>query len=706
LDTIELTIDGRKITASPGSSVLEAALDAGIYIPHLCHHPDLSPIGACRLCIVEIDGCSEPVPSCMTPVRQGMSVSIKTAKVERMRRMAMELLLAGHPADCGACNKYLNCELQSVKQYLVSDELSVRKRSKIFTINSKNPLFVQDANKCVVCGRCVRACRDLRGVGILYYKKRGAETYIGTLNDVSLAEAGCRFCGACAEVCPTGAIQDQEFLVKGKNRKAALVPCKSNCPAEIDVPGYIRLIKEGNYTAAASLIREKVPFPEVLGYVCDHPCETVCRRGEVNEPVSIRDLKRFAAENDKEQSWKQNINKKDPTGKKVAVIGSGPAGLTAACYLNLQGHAVTVFDSCTLPGGMMRTGIPQYRLPREVLDREIRNIQETGVEVRTGDAILSLDPLFEQGYNAVLVAVGTQKGQKLPLPGSENKNVLVGLDFLKEVNLGGKAPVGRRVMVLGGGNVAFDCARVARRLGAEEVHLACLESREQMPASEDEIREGEEEGIFIHPSRTFLQVVIEQGNVAGVECLEVSSFSFDEDKNLQIETVEGSNQIIPADMVIMAIGQSPSVPESFGIEIGPRGLIEVDGYSLSTGKEGVFAAGDAVNGSSSIVKAIASGRKAASAIDQFLEGDGLFDCKLALAAGTLAAGTSACIGRIDNFASLARTGAKLAPGGERIKCFCPVSEGMKAEQAQQESERCLQCDLRLKIKPVKFWGSY
>jgi formate dehydrogenase (NADP+) beta subunit len=701
LDTIKINIDGREVEAQPGQSLLEASLEAGIYIPHLCHHPDLSPIGACRLCVVEIEGVEGIPTSCTTPVSAGMVVKTKTAATENMRRMAMELMLAGHPADCGTCNKYLNCELQSVKQYLVSDQLSVRRRSKYFNLITGNPLFVHDSNKCVVCGRCVRACHELRGVGVLFYKKKGKETYIGTASDQSLKDAGCRFCGACAEVCPTGAIQDKEELVKGKNRKAALIPCKSTCPAEVDVPGYIRFIRQKDYSSAAALIREKVPFPLVLGYCCDHPCEAACRRGEVNQPVAIRELKRFAAGNDKLKNWVEKRQKKPSSGKKAAVIGSGPAGLTAAYYLALQGHEVTVFESLPLAGGMMRYGIPQYRLPRNVLDSEIGEIEALGIEIKTSTAIESIDKLFEQGYNAVLAAVGTHQGQQLRIPGADCPGVLVGVDFLRDINLGKQVTTGKKVVVLGGGNVAFDCARVARRTGAEQVHLACLESEQQMPASEDEIKQGRAEGIIVHPAHSSTQIICREGKISGVEFMDVASFSFDEDKIPQIELVDNSQHIIEADSVIIAIGQRPFIPPGFELETGQGNLIVIDSYSYATGREGVFAAGDAVTGSSSLVKAMASGRKAAVALDRYLEGDGNIDRKLAPAVEI-----PASLGPGEGFAGLERQPEIYEPVEERLAGFCEVEKEMGQDTADFESSRCLQCDLRLKIRSVKFWGNY
>jgi formate dehydrogenase beta subunit len=259
---------------------------------------------------VEVEGGLSPeaagaVPSCLTPVAEGLVVTTQSDDLAARRRLAMELILATHPPECGSCEKYLNCELQSLKQYLGVEELRIKRHAKLLPVISSNPLFVYDPNKCVLCGRCVRACWGVREVGALHYRQENGEYYVHTPDDVSLAEAACRFCGACTEVCPTGAIQDKEELMRDRNRKAALVPCKSACPAEIDVPRYVRLISEGDYAGAAAVVRERAPFPLVLGYVCDHPCEDVCRRGEVNESVAIRELKRFAAEQDDGSVWQE-----------------------------------------------------------------------------------------------------------------------------------------------------------------------------------------------------------------------------------------------------------------------------------------------------------------------------------------------------------------------------------------------------------------
>jgi NADPH-dependent glutamate synthase beta subunit-like oxidoreductase/Pyruvate/2-oxoacid:ferredoxin oxidoreductase delta subunit len=701
LEIIKLNIDGRDIEAQPGKSVLEASLAAGIYIPYLCYHPDLGTTGECGLCVVEMAGRDEPVLACTELVAAGMTIRTKTKNIATARRQAMEKILAGHPADCGTCNKYLNCELQSLKQYISEEEYKPIGQARLFAVDDSNPLFTINPNKCVMCTRCVRACKDLRGVGILAAKTRGEDKYIGTENDLPLAEAGCRFCGACAEVCPSGAILDKEELTKEKNRRSALLPCRYTCPAEIDVPRYLRFIGEKDYAAAAAVIREKAPFPGVLGYVCDHPCEGICRRGEINQSIAIRELKRFAAERAEKDLTEKQINKKPVTGKKVAVIGAGPAGLTAAYYLVLQGHAATVFDALPFAGGMLRYGIPEYRLPRQVLDREIEYIKSAGVEIKTSARIESIAKLFEAGYHGIVAAVGTQRGQKLPITGADSARALVGVDFLKHINTGEKVNIGKNVLVLGGGNVAFDCARAARRLGAAQVKMACLESRETMPAADDEIKQGEEEGIVLYPSRTFTRILSKNGKITGVECLEVAALAFDEEKRPQIEVKENSNHVLEADTVIFAIGQRPEIPEGFGLNTAAGNLIEVDAFTFTTNREGVFAAGDAVSGTSSVIKAIASGRKAAIALDKFLGGDGDIDEKLAPQPEL-----KPYLGRSDGFAMLQRCGDNLVAPEERLKSFCQVVADLDENIVECEAKRCLQCDLRLKITQIKFWGNY
>ena len=695
-----ITIDGTRLEVPENKNVLECALEAGIYIPHLCHHPDLPENGSCRMCIVEVEGQEGVTTSCTLRPKDGMVIHTKSEQINKLRTLALELLLAGHPEDCSTCPKYGNCELQTLIQYIGANNARMRTRSKGIKMEEGNPLLIHDMNRCILCGRCVRACNQLRGVGVLQYNKKDLETYVGTLHGKLLKDADCRFCTACAEVCPTGSIRDKlQLLNTNLKKEEALVPCRTHCPAHTDVPRYIRFVKEGNYDAAAAVIREKAPFPNVLGHICNHVCELECKRREVNEAMSIRNIKRYAAEHDTGKYWKGKGKQLPDTGKKVCVVGGGPAGLTAAYYLRKQGHAVTVKEALPTVGGMMAYGIPAYRLPREIIADEAKVISEQGVVFETNTRVEKPVELLKE-YDAVLMTIGAHQGVRLPMEGSNLPGVLLNIDFLRKASLGEETGMGKHVIVLGGGNVAFDCARTAKRLGAEEIHLACLEARDVMTADEEEIEQAQEEGIFVHPAQTF-EKITGSDSVTGVDFMNVKSFTFDENRRAIIEKEEGSEHHIDADTVIFATGQRPDLTEEAGLTLGRANSIVVKENSLATETEGIFAAGDVVYGTKSVIQAIASGRDAAMEIDKYLGGDG--DISETLAPEQHA---DPCIGKVEGFGYQERKGTKVVASEERKDNFDMVDYGICDSEICGEASRCLQCDLRLQIHPSRLWTEY
>ncbi len=696
---VAITIDGKEMQVDEEQNVLECALNANIYIPHLCHHADLEDIGACRMCLVEVDGEKEPVTSCTLTPKEGMVIRTESETIQQLRRLALELILAGHPEECTTCPKYGNCELQTLIQYIGPNTGRMHMRSKGFPVEEGNPMFIHDMNRCVLCGRCVRACQELRGVNVLHYKKKDMEAYVGTLHDDLLTNEACRFCGACAEVCPTGTIRDKLQALEGTIRKEdAIVACKYHCPAHTDVPRYIRYAKEGKFEEAEAVIRENVPFPMILGYICNHVCEANCHRGEVNEPISIRNIKRYIAEHSEGKLWRRHVKQLETTGKKVCVVGSGPAGLSAAYYLRKQGHDVLVKEKLTEIGGMMRFGIPEYRLPKDVIEKEVHVILETGVQVETGAEVT--DPLeLLNDFDAVLMTVGSHQGIKLNMEGKDLKGVQVNLDFLRKARMYEDTGIGNRVVVLGGGNVAFDCARTAKRLGAKDVYVACLESRETMTADDEEINGATEEGIHIHPGRTF-EKILGTTSVEGVSFMQVETFEFDDQGRPVITKKENSEEYIEADTVIFAVGQVPIIPEDWKLPMNRR-LLKVEEGTTFTGIEGVYAAGDVIYGTNSVVKAIASGKEAASEIDRYLGGDG--DIREKLAPEQF---KNPYIGRNEAFPALKRSSTTHKTCACIENNFELVDQGLEESALTAETNRCLQCDLRLEISEARLWGDY
>lgn len=681
MKTISLKIDGHVIEAKEGQNLLQAALDAGIYIPHLCYHPDLTPAGNCKLCAVEIEGESNLVQACETIVKEGMIVNTKTEAVKKLRMIALELMLASHPKDCTSCDKYLNCELQALMQYMGVAHSRLREIDKENTrIAKTDNLIKREMQRCIQCGRCVRVCEEVRGVGVLTFNKKNGETYIYTKDDKPLIDTDCRFCGACVEVCPTGAIQDVKGVFPSDVPKnMALIPCKSKCPAHTDIPMYVRLTGEGRYSDAVSVIREKLTFPHSLGYVCTHACESGCKRTHLNEPISIREIKRFAVENDKEQTWRKNIVINKPNGKKVAVIGGGPAGMTAAFYLSKKGYETDVYEKQALAGGMLSYGIPKYRLPQDIVNNEIEILKEAGINLYTNTNIKNLYELKDKGYDAILIAIGTTKGKRPPEYNKTWKNALDAVDFCRMACEGKLPELGDIVTVYGGGNVGFDCARTAKKLGVKTVRIVCMEEREKMLADIEEINSAIEEKIEILNSKVIMKVEDREGIVDSLSLAGIKSFKFTE-KGLELDIEEGSQVNLKTDTIIFATGQQPDLNELFGIELVRKSFAKVDNM-MKTNIDGVFAAGDVIYGTKSVVEAIASGRQAAMNIDKYLGGDGnieetLFEREK----------LNHRIGTIEEFSKLKRI--------EHIKDACDAST---------EAIRCLQCDLRQDIQKVKYW---
>ena len=435
MDTITLTIDGIKVETTKGKRILEAALDAGIYIPNLCALRDIKlPWGACRLCQVQIEGRRGTITACSEPAAEGMVVRSNTPEVNCLRREILEIMLARHPHECltcwrkercrpfdiclrnvsvtercVTCPKNRHCELQKAADFIGLDTMAFPYTSKGLPVEMENPFIVRNNNLCILCGRCIRVDQEILGFEAIAFNLRGARTYIGGAFGKPLIESGCTFCGSCVEVCPTGALMDRgEEWNRWSEREVLSIRCKYHCPARVDVPRFIRFIRDKKYTEAVAVIRESVPLAAVCSLICEHPCEAegACRRGDLDQPVAIRALERFAVERAAKYEPTEG-SKAVPSDKKVAIVGSDPAGLTAAYYLAKKGgHDVTVFESSSQPGGMMRELVPEYVLPRNILEAEIEGLSKLGIKIKTQSKVKSLDKLFEKDFDAVLLTAG------------------------------------------------------------------------------------------------------------------------------------------------------------------------------------------------------------------------------------------------------------------------------------------------------------
>ena len=454
-----------------------------------------------------------------------------------------------------------------------------------------------------------------------------------------------------------------------------VAPCEAACPAGIDVPRYVRQISLGLFSEALATIRERIPFPLVCGYACFHPCEAKCGRAQYEGPVAIRMLKRVAAE--------LGSNAPAPTplansGKKVAIVGSGPCGLTAAYYLALQGHEVTVLEARIRSGGMLRYGIPAYRLPDDIVDADIRLIEEVGVKILTGQRVASAEALLAQGYDAVFIASGAWRATRMGIPGEDGIDAIGGISFLEAANGGTPPAIGAKVIVVGGGDTAVDAARVSRRLGAEVV-LVYRRTRAEMPANKEDIEAAIEEGVTMEFLTSPLG--IDQG---ALNCIRMALGAADASGRPRPEPVAGSEFSLAANTVIMAIGQEVEVPAQAVVR-EKNGVVRADPESLATSVKGLFAGGDAVTGPASIIDAIAQGRTASAGIDRFLGGKGDLE-RFAGKRPPAELQESAPRG------SERENWRKLSADARRGS-FALVEQAYGRQTAMHEASRCLSCNL-------------
>lgn len=585
-DLVTLDIDGRRVIALAGETILETARRNGVgSIPTLCHDDQLEPFASCFVCVVKVHGARTLLPACSTRVAAGMTVETNTPEVRRARKASLELMLSNHFADC-----------------------------------------------------------------------------IG--------------------------------------------PCQLACPAGIDIQGYLALAALGRYGEAITLIKDRNPLPAVCGRVCTRPCEVKgCRRTLLDDPVGIDYIKRYIADLDlaKEQPWRPE--KAAPNGRRVAVVGGGPAGLSCAWYLAIRGYGVRVLEALPEAGGMLRYGIPEYRLPKEVLDLEIRQILDLGVELTTNVALgrdFTVASLLQEGYAAVFLGIGAWESSRMRVQDEETPGVLPGIDFLREYGLQRAPRLPGRVLVVGGGNTAIDCARTSLRLGADEVRLLYRRTRKEMPANAMEIDEAEREGVKMDFLVAPVRVVSEAGRLRGLECQRMELGEPDASGRRSPKPVPGSEFLVEGDWVIAAIGQNTEVKklvEGKAGEMFPPGerlgltrwqTILVNEKTFETTVEGVFSGGDVVTGAATAIEAIAAGRKAAWSIHTYLT-EGKARPEPAQFNSRKDVFRQVSKEDLPEGARHGRSEMPTLPVEERIRSFAEVETGLDAGTVRTEAARCLEC---------------
>jgi heterodisulfide reductase subunit A-like polyferredoxin len=635
---------------------------------------DKGPVGA----VMVVGGGIAGMQASLDLADQGFKVYLVETKSAIGGKMA-QLDKTFPTNDCAMCTispklvetgRHPNIEIMTN-----TDVLEVKGKAGNFSVSLRHRPRYIDPDKCVACDDCVKVCPVL--VPNTFNEGLAPRRAVYKLYPQAVPNA---------------------YAID----KRGIAPCRDACPSGQRAQGYIALIREGRWEDALRVIKMDNPFPGICGRICNHRCETACNRGLVDEPINIRALKRFVT--DKVYALPRKPVEPAPRlyEQRIAIIGAGPCGLTAAQDLARSGYGVTVFEAMPVAGGMLRLGVPEYRLPAEIIEREVQDIIDLGVDLRLNHQINNLDEIFNEGFDAVLIAVGAHEGIRLPIPGADLQGVLINTHFLRDVRLGkynngadDVPDLGERVLVLGGGNVAIDCARTAVRLG-KEVHLACLESREEMPAHPWEVEAAEAEGVKIYPGRTFERILESGfGTVGGVECQRVDSFSFDERGRLHVEKIPNSTHAIDCDTVIFSVGQRAGlafIPDDANVGLTEHQTIAINPNTLATSRPGVFAAGDCISGTAFVIEAVDRGHTAAQSMIRYLQREPLEPpTKPELPVVRLSQREIADRMARGEIKRQSRVPMPELAVEERIDNFAEVEGGYDDASAQAEAARCLAC---------------
>jgi NADH-quinone oxidoreductase subunit F len=581
-------------------------------------------------------------------------------------------------------------------------------------------LSFTQAESCGKCVPCRLGTKQMLEILTRITQGNGREQDMDTLLTIAQTVKECSLCGL-GQTCPNPVLttlkyfrEEYESHIRERKCPAAVCdalmisPCQHTCPVGINIPKYVAQIGEGDYLGAVETIRDRNPFPAICGRICHHPCEGRCRRGELDEPVAIRALKRFAAD------WYfdhiEELPEPEPfprtQSQKVAVVGAGPTGLSCAYFLAQMGYPVTVFEALPIGGGMLSVAIPEFRLPREVIDKEIDYITKRGVEIRYNTPVnvnFTIEDIRSSGFEAVFIAAGAQRSQNIGIPGEleDIEGFYYGLRFLRDIKVGKPVKIGRRVAVIGGGNVALDSSRTALRLGADEVSIFYRRSREEMPVTEVEydeaLAEGAQVNFLISPTR----IVSDDWKVTGLQCVRMKLGEPDAGGRRRPIPVAGSEFFAPADTVIAAVGQAPDLsflPRDSALERTRWERLAVDENRLATNVAGVFAGGDFVSGPGMVIEAIAAGRRGAIAIDKYLWGDTsrvqIYDLKPSISPPVAEPSVSEeATPAEESWEPQFRPETPYLPLQERKGSFKEIELSFPEEQTRQEAKRCLRCDL-------------